>query len=585
MKTMKIDFSQELSDDQKQVLLQALRAWRDKELYVSNVEGSEDNPPSKYTDTAKIKRDQTYYFTDSTGKLISFSLSNSIVSVNDEKKQQQRYFVLAAKKWLGEGGEAKVKDVPWEIVPPRENGQPLELQSVDLVLKRRSELQSDASIWLGLFQEQEYGALSELLQEGETVAKTSRRRVFSVKLQDDYDKFYLFEPKARGKELAELLGVEGHRPRKLNLLERTQIATQLFAQIDQLRDKSLVHRDIKPENIMVNIDELGVQVKIIDFSGATNSGAETSLDIGTPFYTLNRAPGLVPQLDWDIFALAITCMEVFGADKLSGFISAYNAYNDGNQGSRQLNVELQQLVNQLPALNGKHQSSSVQHEITAVKMAMQAVLRESTAWPRDQGAVTRAYEDMKKAFATLQDKLIVRNLTGLKTHIELLKQELTKTRKTSNTSNQCIPSSSTDDHKDILLEDLNGIFTHIENAIGIQDQAQRSDQYNQICRELLKITIKNTLTFGEALLYRIKNFFTFVPERLQALRLYDTTKSIQAALKKHGATVHYVAKVPDLQKVLAPVATSSGAVAGAAPSPSPSSAPAPVPVGPTAPHK
>jgi serine/threonine-protein kinase len=97
---------------------------------------------------------------------------------------------------------------------------------------------------------------------------------------------------------------------RLKVLDALRVAVPTLKAMSFAHSRNIIHRDIKPSNIMRN--DIGV-VKLMDFGLAksTESGAQTTLIAGTPFYMPpEQFTGKNVNNQSDIFAIGATIYEM-----------------------------------------------------------------------------------------------------------------------------------------------------------------------------------------------------------------------------------------------------------------------------------
>lgn len=261
--------------------------------------------------TIKLKRDHEYLLHD--GQQIT--LSDSIIG-----NSHNQYMLIKRKGTLGTGSEARVKRVPYEI---KLAGDTVTITPTHTVVKIHSESEAKTPN----LQSSEASVLKQLHPEA-TITTLSRDTTAKG------PKNYLFEPEIAGKDLYRTITEKQPRSKpNTDLLEETTIIIKLFEAVSALHAQGFIHMDLKPENVMVNRKADGtIDIQLIDLSMASEIGGKESISSGTPAYMLDRftpdTPVTTPNVNWDLFALGIICMEILGGNDSKMFLGTYTTAND-----------------------------------------------------------------------------------------------------------------------------------------------------------------------------------------------------------------------------------------------------------------
>lgn len=449
----------ELSADDKSLLAQLIVAHQKKQLK------KEKEEKGKPIDQVKLKNNTPYQLPNVNKETIQ--LSDSIILTQDGL-----YRVVRKGSLLGTGSEATVKEAPLEIslTPDSES---VTVKLVDVADKKRSQKQTP------LIPPEQRKALRETER---TILQAFADQGSTLTIADREGKEYLFEPKIPGKELFALNKEEKPSHIGLEPLEGITVIIKLIDAIQKLHTTGYVHMDLKPENTLVDIKADGtINVTPIDYSCSTQAGRENSCP-GTPLYMINRS--LVPEkayianVNWDIFALGIMCMEILRI--------GYSTINRASRIAEQIFTEpvnslnitrAQTLVDSLLECVDYSSGSASEapgKSVALIKQKIKEMLKTTASTPNVD------LEEVKQAFINLQHSLLDKRFKELKKCITKCLDYFPK---------ELVPTENTPLLSSISL--LRKAFTDANTALNPSQKQNPSQEdmfskYNKICRSLLE---------------------------------------------------------------------------------------------------
>ena len=132
---------------------------------------------------------------------------------------------------------------------------------------------------------------------------------------EDEDNFYLIEELCKGKTLFDYINQRIQAFSEFRDFEIKQIMKEIISTLQYLHENNISHRDLKPENIIINLDDLGISIKFIDFGFAKVSNTEClsetycgSLNYIPP-EILRKEPYFSPKVDiWSAGVIFFTLL-------------------------------------------------------------------------------------------------------------------------------------------------------------------------------------------------------------------------------------------------------------------------------------